>query len=371
MIKNTNIEHGVVCRLENERFGYFAWPTVTMMEDGMIIVASSGLRYYHVCAWGKTVLNYSSDNGCTWSAPDIINDTPLDDRDAGIISLGGKKLLISWFSTDASKADEWLKDRLSEKEHKEIMEVALSNNEETIRKWFGSWIRKRDDDGLWSDPVRVSVTAPHGPILLSNGEIFYLGMKMWQLQDDNKTMSKGSIKAIKSFDGGETWVDMGDIPTDDDACNYHEPHVVELPSGKLIGLIRYQKPRKKKNNIIGMKFDDFYIYQTESEDGGKTWTKAHPTGVYGSPPHVIRHSSGALVCVYGYRKEPYGIRAMISDDEGKTWNSDIVLRDDGINTDLGYPASIELKDGSIFTVYYQKLVGDKQASILWTRWRID
>ena len=54
-------EQGVVCRLQNEKLGYFGWPTVARLEDGTLIVASSGLRSTHVCPWGKTVLNVSHD----------------------------------------------------------------------------------------------------------------------------------------------------------------------------------------------------------------------------------------------------------------------------------------------------------------------
>ena len=60
-------EHGVVCRLPGERFGYFAWPTVARMDDGTLLVVSSGLRSEHVCPFGKTVLNVSRDDGRTWS----------------------------------------------------------------------------------------------------------------------------------------------------------------------------------------------------------------------------------------------------------------------------------------------------------------
>ena len=60
----------------------------------------SGLRFAHVCPWGKTVLFKSKDDGKTWSGPRILNDTPLDDRDCGVLSLGGKKLLVTWFTLD-------------------------------------------------------------------------------------------------------------------------------------------------------------------------------------------------------------------------------------------------------------------------------
>ena len=55
---------------------------------------------------------------------------------------------------------------------------------------------------------------------------------------------------------------------------------------------------------------------------------------------------------YGYRAKLFGIRALLSCDGGKTWGNEIILRDDGGGRDLGYPRSIQRKDGKGVTVYY-------------------
>ncbi len=116
---------------------------------------------------------------------------------------------------------------------------------------------------------------------------------------------------------------------------------------------------------------EFSLMQTESADGGRTWTPARPLGFHGSPPHLLRHSSGVLVCVYGYRLAPFGQRAALSRDEGRTWEHDWILRDDGPDSDLGYPCSAELPGGDLLTVYYQKPgeTSDKCA-LLCSRWRL-
>lgn len=40
---------------------------------------------------------------------------------------------------------------------------------------------------------------------------------------------------------------------------------------------------------------------------------------------------------------------------GETWDMDrmVVIRDDGMDIDLGYPASIQLEDGRILSTYYR------------------
>jgi len=61
---------------------------------------------------------------------------------------------------------------------------------------------------------------------------------------------------------------------------------------------------------------------------------------------------GRLVCAYGYRAEPYGIRAKVSTNDGESWSAEIRLRDDGLNWDLGYPRMVQRPDGKLVTAYY-------------------
>lgn len=116
---------------------------------------------------------------------------------------------------------------------------------------------------------------------------------------------------------------------------------------------------------------DDQLWQSVSTDGGKTWT-SQPSGIVGHPPSgMVKLSDGRLVLTYGYRHPPYGIRAVISNDEGLTWDTahPITLRNDGAGYDLGYPNSVQLADGTIFTIYY--FTDDEQVThIAGTRWRV-
>jgi hypothetical protein len=112
------------------------------------------------------------------------------------------------------------------------------------------------------------------------------------------------------------------------------------------------------------------MMQTMSDDGGRSWSTAQPLGFHGSPPHVMVHSTGVVAAVYGCRERPYGQRAMVSYDGGGTWDAGYILRGDGPDGDLGYPASVELADGQIFTVYYQKRGAGEPCSLLWSRWAL-
>ena len=372
--RKVKADHGVVCSFPTEFFGYFGWPSIAKMENGDLVVAASGLRNAHVCPFGRSIICTSSDQGQTWTTPTVVNDFPLDDRDTGILSLGGTIMLISWFSTDTRLASVYstYRGKGDEEYARRYAGGFARMTDDKAARWVGSWVRLSEDGGeSWGRPVKVPVTAPHGPIRLHSGALLYLG-KGFRADTQGHREGVGGIAAARSEDGGSIWQTLGTVPLCEGTAqgNYHEPHVVELPGGRLLGLIRVQNhngaPKLEDLGIVS-----FSLMQTESEDGGKTWTRAEPLGFHGSPPHVIRHSSGAVVCVYGYRLAPFGERAMISSDGGKSWTCDYVLRDDGPDSDLGYPASVELDDGSIFTIYYQKIASrQEKCSVLWSRWEL-
>ena len=147
------------------------------------------------------------------------------------------------------------------------------------------------------------------------------------------------------------------LPEGRDREHVHEAHACELEDGTLLCALRLHEPDGQRSAM------------SVSRDRGYTWSVPYRMPCDGTPPHLLLHSSGVIVCVYGYRHEPYGQRALLSRD-GLNWSEEIVLRDDGLSGDLGYPATTELPDGSLMTVYYQRLPGDTKTSVLYTRWKL-
>jgi len=365
-MKHLRAEHGAICRLLGERFGYFAWPSVARLEDGTLAVISSGLRTAHICPWGKTVLHISHDDGRTWSPSRVIQDSPIDDRDVGIVSLGGNRLLVTWFRSDTRR---YANREMPEEEARAWADAFSTWTDEQVDALVGSWLMLSDDAGTtWGNPIRVPVSTPHGPILLRNGDLLYMGLpyvKRADLHDDRSEMA-----VARSTDGGRTWTTIGQVPVcpNTHPGNYGEPHMVELPSGRLLALIR--TVNRDYAELAPSGILNFSLVQTESEDGGCTWSVPRPLGFHGAPPHLLRHSSGVLVLTYGYRQEPYGQRVAISYDNGGSWDHDWILRDDGPDSDLGYPCTVEMADGSLFSVYYQKAAAGEKCSLLWSRWTL-
>ena len=67
---------------------------------------------------------------------------------------------------------------------------------------------------------------------------------------------------------------------------------------------------------------------------------------------MIRLQDGRICLVWGFRGEPYSIRARLSSDGGQSWSDDYVLRDDGASRDVGYPRVVQRPDGKVVAVYY-------------------
>ncbi len=110
-----------------------------------------------------------------------------------------------------------------------------------------------------------------------------------------------------------------------------------------------------------------------SDDDGLSWRHlARPvpdTGQGGNPPALLRLQDQRLCLTYGYRAAPYGIRARLSEDEGRSWGREIVLRDDAGSPDLGYTCTAQRPDGTLVTAYYYNDRPGGAAYIAATLWR--
>jgi photosystem II stability/assembly factor-like uncharacterized protein len=211
------------------------------------------------------------------------------------------------------------------------------------------------DGGLtWSNPIPSLVNSPHGPIQLKDGRLLYAGKRLWN--------SGNEIGVCESRDDGQSWQWLATIPTregDAVARGYHELHAVEAADGTLVVQIRNHNTSNKLETL-----------QTESTDGGKTWSVPHEIGVWGMPSHLLRLKDGRLLMTYGHRRVPFGNQARISADHGKTWGEAITISADGIGGDLGYPSTVELPDGSLLTVWYETMKDPKMAVLRQSHWRL-
>jgi hypothetical protein len=333
---------------------YHGWPTVTRRADGELWVTWSGGREAHVCPFGRVEAMTSRDDGVTWTWPRVLLDGAIDDRDSGVMETAKGTLLVTTFT---SLAYEPLLTRPRSETDAARWAAAHARlpDDATRQAELGQWLIRSTDGGkTWSSRIPTLVNSPHGPLQLRDGRLLYAGKELW---------AEGKrIGVSESTDDGQTWHWLGEIPArpgDDPKKDYHELHAVETAGGRLIAQIRNHNAANAAETL-----------QTESSDGGKTWTIPHGIGVWGLPSHLLALRDGRLLMTYGHRRPPFGNQARISSDEGGTWSEAMILSGDGIGGDLGYPSTVELKDGSLLTVWYETMKTPARAVLRQAHWTV-
>ncbi|MBS1854664.1 MAG: exo-alpha-sialidase [Acidobacteria bacterium] len=333
---------------------YHGWPTLALRRDGELLIAYSGGRESHVCPFGRVEVIRSRDGGRTWSWPEVVLDTPIDDRDAGVIETAAGSLLVTTFTSLAyeavlAKAGGWSAEKMER-----WQAVERRTTPQQRRELLGTWMLRSTDGGLtWGGPMRVPLNSPHGPVAVSGGRLLYAGKQLW----DPGT----KVGMAESTDDGRTWRWLSDIPArpGDRVAEYHELHAVEAADGRVIVHIRNHNRANAGETL-----------QTESRDGGRTWSTPHAIGVWGLPSHLLRLGDGRLLMTYGYRRAPFGNQARVSADHGATWSEPVTISADGASGDLGYPSTVELPGGGLLTAWYELPGGSAHAVLRLARWRL-
>ncbi len=299
----------------------------------------------------------SSNRGESWTWPRVLHDSAIDDRDSGCVETARGTLLVTTFSSlayepslaKAEKDGNWPADKLAR------WQGARDRLDAGQRKAeLGEWLLRSTDGGIsWSARIQTIVNSPHGPVQLSDGRLLYAGKQLWTT--DRK------IGVCESKDDGLTWQWLAEIPArqgDSRAGSYHELHAVEAADGTLVAQIR----NHNKENAG-------WTLQTESRDGGKTWSEPHPI-CFGLPSHLLRLRDGRLLMTYGHRRAPFGNQARVSEDNGKSWSAEMIISGDGAGGDLGYPSTVQFDDGSLLTVWYESMKQHPKAVLRQARWTL-
>lgn len=212
----------------------------------------------------------------------------------------------------------------------------------------------------WNGPFRLPTFGQ--PRVMGRTDILIEGPKAATLvlTAAKKDNDEGRIFTARTTDGGLTWkfvTFIGPEPTGFSIM----PSSVRLSDSKILTTIR-----RKEGEAHWI---DAYL---STNNGQSFQFLNNPTestgGSVGNPSSLLKLKDGRLAIIYGYRSEPYGMRARLSKDEGQSWGREILLRTDGGCWDLGYPRSVERPDGKIVSAYYFNDHPDTERYIAATIW---
>ena len=348
-------EHSIVFK---QKGIYAPFPSLRMTADRQVLYAlfsKKTKRTHHETLTATPGRYCSTDGGRTWS--------PVEKVPAGLVGPRPPEIFSMEDGSLARIGQNWRRWFPPEKRKEFAGKYRITTPGTYKPGWIainsGGFVARSEDGGTtWSKTAipeldtYVSCSSPWSTLRLRDGRI----MRAFMVRQSEK--DSGDVWMVFTADGkqAEAVRVMGDP---EEKLRFTEESLVyETKAGTIWVLTR----------VDG---GDDHLWQGISRDGGKTWSK-RKTGIVGHPPSgLVVLRDGRLVLTYGYRHPPYGIRAVVSTDEGLTWDTDntIVLRNDGAGFDLGYPRSTQLPDGTLLTLYY--FTGeDRITHVACTHWHL-
>jgi sialidase-1 len=317
------------------------------LQNGDILVTAREATE-HIARDGDVIMLRSRDQGKTWGEKQVISALKdVDEREACGIQLKDGTIMVAVYYNGLYREDgeyQWeLASKLKFREGKQLLGTFI--------------IQSRDNGRTWSKPNYIStkgmpftdIEGPaDAPIEMPDGSIL-MPVMGYNVRGDADNQA---AVMLKSVDKGNSWTYLSTMAEDPGGKlgHFQEPGIVLTKSGRIVAAIRNQ----------GL---DNAIWTTWSDDGGKNWTPVKQSPMIGHPADLMQLADGRLLCTYGQRSarhsDPGGVRASFSVDNGETWQveKEVVIRQDFLNMDIGYPESMQLADGRILTVYYFNLFG--------------
>ena len=237
----------------------------------------------------------------------------------------------------------------------------------------GALVHVGTNDGIRSDPIEImgstdqgrswrahsTLTLParyeeryyHSLRRIEGGTLLLLFCCRDRLVWEPPASGVMHLLAFRSDDGGHTWSEPALV------CNWGtEGAVAELGGGRLLAVVRYQRPRMPdelepqgaRGNLAWK-----HVFLADSPDGGRTWGNLRQlTTVFGQcfgAPAVSGDGTIAVIHDTRYGPGPPSGRVMLSRDGGETWADEAVYLYYGSGVS-GFSASVTLDDGDVLSL---------------------
>lgn len=328
---------------------------------------------------GQSCVTFSDDGGVTWHAPSIV--WPYTDHvgnwDCAFAEIASGDLLMH------TRVCSFIAPTALKEIHSDQSIGPPPGRRERLKRQTGyALTRSRDGGSTWSTPIPVN-TAPMadsgtGPYVVGGsgaGHVIELpdGALLMPLHGQftrdwpNRVGETIRCFVLRSEDGGDNWEYWATVGYDAAGIlDFFEPGMTRLSSGRLVCLMRTQARPGRVD----------HLWCTHSDDDGASWSFPSRTPIWGFPADVIELHDGRVLAVYGYRREPWGVRGAISED-GVTWSAENVftIREGGAADPsmsqywhIGYPSVTQTTDGTILAAYHEYVDNPSHADPIQAMW---
>ncbi|MCC6556873.1 MAG: exo-alpha-sialidase [Polyangiaceae bacterium] len=323
------LEHAVIYK---QRGIYAAFPDLFEDQDGALVIRFvTKVSSSHIDPTGGSKVLVSTDGGRTWRAPDRTRLNPAFE------TAEGRHVIPA--------PNGWRRAPAAEVESLRARGIVVQQDSGAYYYAVGAHVRTTADGGrTWA---REELHLPGHALLMGYHDAAYLrtgrGVRLLALYGALRPGDPYQVFLLRSTDDARTWQFRPMLAPDQrGSVGFSEAALVELPDGAILAMMRPDP------DSIGD------LYSALSTDDGATWTTPRRTSLRGYPADLLPLRDGRIFCVFGYRRDPMGIRAAILDRDGAASGPAFILRDDaeGLRSNVGYPVAVQTSDDTILDAYY-------------------
>lgn len=307
--------------------------------DALVAVLRGGAG--HLGLNGRIDIIRSLDGGRTWTPPDMLVDSEVDDRNPAFgVAQSGVLMLAYRREGRYDQSGRYVRGQPSNPDERRTS-VMLT--------------RSHDAGATWEIPVPLDLPllrtgSPFGKIVNLGNQMLLLPIYDVYQGHEAKSVPPENLYSylIRSLDDGANWGDASPI-----APMMGETALLALPSGDLLAMMRDRGAAQA-------------LWSAHSTDAGYSWSEpVQVTGPMQHPADLVLLNDNSVLLTYGNRNPPYRIEGRISRDGGRSWLPPILTFSGqlyGYNVeadrpyDFGYPSSAILRNvgsgGQGITLYY-------------------
>lgn len=308
--------------VHRDPYAYISHPSIVALDDGQWLAAFNHSRRREVRMHPpsdplfRTLLTWSADQGATWETPTFAPDLDWYGTECpGVAQLRDGTVVLTqfrfgWYPLGLARQRRAAGEPISlclpgRGWTEDFGEQDWSRAQYTwARGYHGTYAHLSSDRGrLFEQTVRID-SAPYrngysrtGVVQLHDGSVAYA------LTEHHPPTSLHTY-VVRADAGCRSWgspilIAGTDVP------RYGEPDLAETAPGELFCILRTSD-------------QGGYLHSCRSLDGGATWSAPQPTSLFGHPGHLLVLRDGRLLCTYGRRTAPFGVRACLSADGGRS-----------------------------------------------------